>query len=344
MHICHINLAKEFRGGERQTYLLIQGLSELHIKQTLVCRRNSPMATRARNISGLTIIEINKPFLRHITKPKNCDLIHAHEGRSSHFAYLASKYSKKPYLITRRIPNLPSSSFLTQKTYVAAITIVALSRAIKNQLLKYQVDLPIEIIPSMKSDLPFDEESVAQLEKKFTNKYIIGHIGALVEHHKGQKTIIETAKNLQNSHPEIHFLLLGKGQDEKELKAYAKGLTNIDFVGYVDNVGDYMKLFDLFVFPSREEGLGSILLDVMQFQKPIIASNVDGIPDIISHNNNGLLIEPGNAQQLEESILKLKNDPELASQLASEGANLVKNYSIEKISQLYLALYRKLLK
>ena len=343
MHICHINLAKGFRGGERQTFLLMLGLSKTDTQQKLICRKNSDLARKAKSIEGLEVIEIGKPFLFHTLKVTGSDLIHVHEGRSSHFAYFANKTTQIPYIITRRIPNKPSNSFFTKKAYKNATRIIGLSNAIKNQLLEYDSQLPCNIIPSMRSDLPCNEKVVEELRSKYKNQIIIGHIGALVDHHKGQRTIIDAAKQLLSSHPHIRFLLLGQGKDENLLREEAKDLANIEFVGFVDNVGDYIELFDYFVFPSNEEGLGSILLDVMQFRKPVIASDVDGIPDIIQDESNGLLIKPKDSAALATSIVRLIEDPELAQRLTNNAWQTVQNYDVESITNRYIKLYKELL-
>ena len=120
MRICHINLAKSFRGGERQTLLLIQGLSAFGVEQTLVCRDGSVLADKAREIADLRIQPIRKPFLLQTGTTKNSDLLHVHEGRANRFAFLASVLHRVPYVITRRIPNLPSNNFLTRLAYQRA--------------------------------------------------------------------------------------------------------------------------------------------------------------------------------------------------------------------------------
>jgi len=344
MHICHINLAKGFRGGERQTLLLIEGLSNKGIKQTLICRKKTPMESKAKAIPNLTTIAIHKPFILHLLKCTDADFMHAHEGRSCHFAHLNYLINSTPYLITRRIPNKPKQNFITHRTYRNAQRIIALSHAIKHNLQQYDKQLPIEVIPSMFSDLSVNQNHVIQLQKKYQGKTLIGHIGALVNHHKGQQTIIQAAKTLQTSHPHVQFLLLGQGKDESWLKKQASGLNNIEFVGFIDNVGDYIKLFDLFVFPSWEEGLGSILLDIMQFQVPIIASNVDGIPDIIQHKHSGLLIEPKAAEQLTAAIIELLANAAYAHQLALNASQHLNNYSMDNIANRYLTVYQQLLR
>lgn len=343
MQICHINLAKGFRGGERQTLLLLEGLSRASINQSLICRKNSDLAKKAKSIKGLSVIEIRKPFLLHIGKVTGSDLIHAHEGRSTHFAYYASTFSKIPYVITRRIPNNPRSAFLTRNAYKHASHIVALSSAIKQRLHIYIECKKCSIIPSMHSDLSSNPESSNAIKAKFKGKTIVGHIGALVDHHKGQTTIIRAAKQLQATHPNIVFLLLGKGKDEAKLREESRDLSNLEFVGFVDNVGDYLAAFDYFIFPSNEEGLGSILLDAMQYKIPIIASSVDGIPDIIKNEFNGLLIKPKDYNALADNIIRLINNPELAERLTKNALSTIENYSVESIANRYIELYQALL-
>lgn len=78
----------------------------------------------------------------------------------------------------------------------------------------------------------------------------------MLEHSvKGQLTIIETAREAATLRPDWHFLLLGSGDDEALFRREIAGLENIELVGFVDNVGDYLASFDLFVFPSLHEAL-----------------------------------------------------------------------------------------
>lgn len=108
---------------------------------------------------------------------------------------------------------------------------------------------------------------------------MVGHVGALDNDQKGQEFIIAVAREIESSHPEVQFALVGGGDDEAMLKARAAGLSNVAFVGFVDNVGDYLESFDLFVLPSNREGIGSILFDAMERALPVVASRVGGVPD-----------------------------------------------------------------
>ena len=342
--VCHINLAKGFRGGERQTELLIRTLCKHDdIFQKVIVRKDSPLLRKLDDLGHrLEFHQISKPYIRHAALIRTCSLCHVHEAKAGQFAYFSGAIYKRPYLITRRVPNAMSRNPLTFRIYLNAARLVALSGAIKEVLMEYNRRLKPIIIPSMVSNLAVDQAAVDAIRSRYKGKFLVGHAGALVKHHKGQQYILKAAARLQNELPQIHFLLFGQGQDERELKEMAKGLMNVEFLGFQENLGDFLNCFDLFVFPSLEEGLGSVLLDAMQFRLPIVASEVDGIPDIIIHQRTGLLIPPGSGDALTESIRYLYHNHEMRKILSDNAYSASRQYRPEVITAKYLQLYREI--
>ena len=339
--ITHANFAKGFRGGERQTQLLIQELAEEGYRQTLLVRKNSELGERCKGIKNLTIEPIAKPYVFNVLHFRNSSIIHAHETKALQVAYWLHLLFNTPYIVTRRVDNAIKTNYLNTKMYTDAEKCVALSNVIEKEILRIAPHSDTAIIPSAFSDLPSDEKVVASLKKRFEGKFVIGNIGALDNAHKGQFYLIEAARKLEKSHPEIHFIFLGSGIDEANFKEQARGLANITFEGFVDNIGDYLSIFDLFVFPSLHEGLGSILFDVMRFNVPVIATDVGGIPDIIKHNKNGLLVNPKDSDAIYSAIISLKNYPETAKKLAAQALANVQNYSPKSMAQSYIKIYNE---
>lgn len=338
--VAHVNFAKGFRGGERQTLLLIEELAKTGLHQKLIVRKNSELTPRLLKIKNLTIIEINKPYFFSLKYIKDASLIHAHETKALQYAYTAHLILNIPYIVTRRVDNKIKNNFLNVKLYKSAQRVVALSMAIKKEILKVSPFANIEIIPSAFTDTTLNHASISDIKSHFQNKFIVGHVGALDDKHKGQSFLIEAARILETKQANIHFILVGGGDDEAMLKTQAKGLKNITFVGFVNNVNDYISCFDLFVFPSRNEGLGSILFDVMQLNVPIIASNVGGIPDIIHNNKNGLLIPKCDSIAIEEAIFSLYSNKELRNSLTKTAKASIDKYSAEKMKKRYLEIYK----
>ena len=339
--VLHVNLAKGFRGGERQTELLIRALSK-HFKteQLLACREDSPLRAQLADVDNLSFVTANNQLSGHYTAPY-ADIVHAHEAKAVHWAYLHKLLRNTPYIITRRVDAVVKEKWLNKKTYSNASALVGISTIIANQLRDRQWG-EVYQIPSTLAHLETDHKEGESFRNTFLGKTIIGHVGALVDKHKGQKVLIEAAVSLEKSHPDLHIVFFGDGADKEELASLSKGIKNITWMGFKPKIGDYLPYFDLFVFPSRNEGLGSTLLDVMDVGVPIIASNVGGIPDIVIDNETGLLVEPNDSSALKTAIIKLYGDKALQAKLVEGAKKQIENYTPQKMAERYSSLYKKI--
>ncbi len=340
--IAHANFAKGFRGGERQTQLLIQQLSHFGYSQRLLVRKNSELGARCAHISKLEIIEISKPYVLHVRQLKGVSLLHAHETKAAQFAFFAHLLLKIPYMLTRRVDNPITPNYFNKMLYEKAAYSVGLSKAIVAEILSVSPKASCHIIPSAFSGFDVDEATALQIKERFEGCFVIGHIGALDDKHKGQSYLIRAFLQLVARYSDMRLLLLGRGADEAMLKSLANQDERIIFEGFVNNVGDYLAAMDLFVFPSLNEGLGSTLLDVMDAKVPIAASNVGGIPDIISHNENGWLFEAKNVDAIVKAIEMLYHDPLTCKRYRDNAYQNIKAYSAIAMAQHYRHLYNVL--
>ena len=340
--IVHLNFAKGFRGGESQTQLLVQELATRGYQQKLIVRQNSELANRMEGTENLKIIRLKKPYAFHLSSIKDASILHAHETKAAQFCFFANLFYKIPYIITRRVDNPIKQNFFNRRIYENALSTVVLSKAIKKETLRVSQDINISIIPDAYSPLIVNKKEVALLKERFSNKFIIGNIGELDNNHKGQYYLIEAMKKIQDKYEDIHLVMLGKGKDKENYQEQAKELTNISFEGFVNNVADYIECFNIFVFPSLHEGMGSILFDVMQKNVPIAASNVGGIPDIIEHNNNGLLFPPKDSESIFQAIEELYLSKELREELSKNAYENIDHFSYEKMADRYLELYESI--
>lgn len=340
--ICHINLAKGFRGGERQTYLLVKALTS-KIKQTIIVRKNSKLAHKIKSLDQVKVIEISKPFFLNLPKFKHGDLIHAHEAKAAHLAFFSNLIYKTPYVITRRVMKNPKVSFFFKQVHTRAQTVVAISSQVGKKLKTIHPCINTQIIPSSFSRLIVNGDEVVRLKAQYSQKFIVGHVGALVNKDKGQIHIIRAAQKISQKHPDIHFLFLGEGKDRDWFVQEAQDIKNLEFLGFKENIGDYYALFDLFLFPSLDEGLGSSILDAFYSGLPVIATRVGGIPDIIDSGENGLLIEKNNEDTMVQTIETLYTDPNLCKKLKKNGEQTLSRFDISQTSTQYLNLYREIL-
>ncbi len=331
MHILHINLAKGFRGGERQTALLIAKLAHYGIKQTLACRRDSPLREMLADVD-VSFLTVGHPLWRWWGHHPGV-LIHAHETKGAYWAWFNHRIYRTPYIITRRVDHPIKDSKKHRALYGQAAAVVAISRIIDQQLAPYNPNR--HIIPSahQAQAVPAPDP---ELQKIADQRWLIGHVGALVDAHKGQSLLIEAIAE----HPGWALVLVGDGKDQRHLRD--KASENVHFCGHVENVLPYLSAFNVFAFPSRYEGLGSTLIDAMQLGKPIVASDVGGIPDLIRDGENGLLIPPNDPRALTDALLRLYQNPALAAQLGEQARLDANRYSPTTMAESYLQLYREL--
>lgn len=338
--LTHVNLARGFRGGERQTELLIRELAADDMPQRFIGRRDQPLLARLADVPNLEILSIGKPFVAHVGKARG-GWLHAHDGHGAHFAHAANRLVGAPYVITRRVDNRPSASRGTRAMYRRAAGVAVLSNAIGRVMTDYLSGLAVTHIPSAAATLPIDHELAAALRDGWGGACVVGQVGALDDSQKGQYDTLAAAEQLSDDDG-WRFVFVGGGRDEAGLRVAAMHDPRVIFTGHVDNVGDHLAVFDIFVFPSRHEGLGSTLLDAMQAGLPIVASDADGIPELIEHEINGLLVPSGDAYALARAVRRLRADPALARRLAAAGRERVAGYTAAAMAARYRRWYAEI--
>ena len=337
--ICHLNLAPHYRGGERQTELLVRELARRGYSQRLVIKRGNRLATRCADIENLEIREVASNLLAAGLAVKGARIAHAHDGRTVYSVLFANLVYSIPYVITRRVVAPQSKSIFRGLAYRRAVAIAAISRAASVELRKRHPEVQPVVVPDSTAGFAVNQFEVERIRAQRPGKILVGHVGALDHSHKGQSTIIEAARIAATRHPDWHFILCGDGPDEQRFRDEIGALSNIELVGWVENVGDYLASFDLFVYPSLHEALGSTLLDAMQFGLPIVASNVGGIPDLVEDGVNGRLVEPEHVSQLVAGIAELLGTEFDRDEIARRNRARASQFGVSSMAHAYVALY-----
>ena len=341
--LCHVNLANGFRGGERQTLLLIRALSERGFKQKLIARKDSELTKRCQSMGGLDVIESNIFSLNVFSKISEKSLFHFHDSRSFSFFYLHNLNKDLNYIYTRRVQRSPKMSFISKKIYKRARCIICLSSSIENSLKNsFGKDIASIIIPSASANFDYDSQKSLKIRQEIKQKFLVGHIGVLNDSHKGQLDIIELARKAKSRELDIGFVMVGSGRDESMLKKESNSLDNVYFAGQVENIGDYLDAFDVFIFPSRHEGLGSTLLDAIDFGLPIIARDVGGISDIIDDGVNGYLVG-GDKSDFFTPLIELYTSESIRNRMSEVNRKQSDAFSIERMTESYISLYNQYL-
>ncbi len=358
--ILHIDTEKYWRGGQQQTVYLHQELLRLGWHSILLC----PPASKTQQHCAEKHIPVTTCKMRNdadiiaalkisgIVKKERVNIIVAHTAQAISLAIPAVKRNKNCKLVAiRRVDFHVGKNALSRWKYTTNLLdrIAAVSGAIKNILIsdgiaQEKISVIHDCIDLHKfTNSPSPDALRVKLQIP-ENNFIIGTVAALAGH-KDYPNLLQAAKIVLNLKRNITFIAVGSGGDEQVLKELHKELNLADsfkFVGFQEDVGQFLKLFDLFVLPSKTEGLGSSLLDAMAMGLPVIATNAGGIPEIVEHNKNGLVVKKQNPQALAEAIIKMAEDEDLRKKFAEEGLKRVERFSVRNIVEQYITLFKNL--
>ena len=288
--------------------------------------------------------------LKKIIERENYDIVHVHLFPASAFVALSSLFlpNNIRYIFTEH------STFNRRRTikifkivdgfiYNRYSKIICSSKQVQNSLIKW-IPKNKEKTEVIHNGTPIHSKSYSH---QLIKKYDILFVGRLV-HQKGIRFLLEAISILQNKYKKyIKAAVVGGGPLEKELKKMCEELKindSVEFLGIRRDIDQLMKSSKLFVLPSCWEGFGIVLIEAMKNRLPIVATNIGGIPEIITDGNEGILIPKANSEILAESINKVLEDEKLRSKLIQNAYRKVqKKYSIERYTISLLNLYFNIL-
>jgi glycosyltransferase involved in cell wall biosynthesis len=298
--------------GELAEPLQAAGVPVWLLTSCLVKRRVSPAYARG---------------IRKLLKERRFDLLHAHIYASSVAAAIATRGTGLPLVITEHT----EASWQTRWTrrvsrwaHRRARHTIAVSTPIQRRLIEKDgvpsdlVSLiPNAVIPA--SDDPPDLTGV--LPDGWLEGPLVGVVARL-QPEKGVADFLKAAARVSKISPRVRFLVVGDGPLREELLALARRIgveKRVRFLGYRTDARALVGLMEVLVVPSVTEGSPLIVLEAMAAGVPVVASAVGGIPDQIRHDEEGLLVPPGDSGALGEALLNLLRDPACARRLGEAG-------------------------
>jgi glycosyltransferase involved in cell wall biosynthesis len=164
---------------------------------------------------------------------------------------------------------------------------------------------------------------------------------------KGHKYLIEAIPHILRDFPQARFLFVGEGELHEELTRQVKKANlseYVHFLGVRQDVPQLLAISDLFVLPSLWEGLPNSVLEAMAAGVPVIATNVDGTPEIINDGDVGILVQPADPSELEQAICRLLKDKPLRVSIAKSARERVeRKFSRDANTTAFIGLYQRLL-
>lgn len=339
--VLHINLARGWRGGEQQTWLLMQALAARGYRQGLCAYPDEPLAKAVRSLKDVSVLSpwqcLLSPWMIGVW-----DVSHAHEARGVYLAWWLKRLRGMRYVVTRRMQQPPKNRAITRRAYQQADRLVGISSAACAAVQSFCPQQTVHRIPSSHSSRTPQPAASADIRRQLISEpdaTLIGHAGALRDAHKGQRVLIDAVQRLRARGYPVELVFFGEGADRESLERETSGFTWVRFVGQVSPIQDYLGALDLFAFPSRHEGLGSVLLEAMLAGVPVVATRVGGIPDLIVDSTSGLLVEPNNAAALSDALASLIDEPDLARQLSNHGLHVAESMNAQAMATAYAAIY-----
>ena len=174
--------------------------------------------------------------------------------------------------------------------------------------------------------------------------FVVGMVGRICPQ-KAPDIFVRMANQVRNKVPNAHFIIVGNGNQEAEIRKYAEknGFSDsLHITGWVDNPMNYVELFDVACLLSRWEGFGLALPEYMMVGKPIVASRVDAIPHIVSDGENGLLVEVNDFVGASEAVLRIYQEKELKDKMIAQGIEDVhKKFNARRVSEEHGELFER---
>ncbi|XDD51873.1 glycosyltransferase [Leptospira sp. WS92.C1] len=355
--ILHIDTETGWRGGERQLLLLAEGLKKRKIPQLVLGKPGSALERRCSDHNlPFVALEMRGEWdlasvktIRALVQEKKIRLIHTHTAKAHTLALFAkSKLPQTRLVVSRRVDfsirkNLFSIWKYKSKRNDLFLTV---SNKIREILLRDGVDPAKTVTVHSGIDFSFTKKlpDPARYKKEFSIKkdtIVIGNVAALVDH-KDQKTLLHAVSKIDSS-KNFKLLIVGEGDLRKELETLANTLgihDRVVFTGYREDVPDILSLFDIFTLTSKEEGLGTSVLDAMAVGLPVVATKGGGIGEMLTHEKGSYLAEVGDSDSLAKYYEILIDDSRLRKSFGLFNKESVKRFSIKNtIRKTELAYY-----
>jgi len=352
LRVIHVAAAREYRGGQNQVRLLALALRRHPmIDQVVITGRGSELARRLDGRVPLVTPAWNTALdlrallatLRAAGDPDRPTVLHAHDAHALILAGLAARWRRARLVVTRRVDfHLRRPGF-----WLRADRVIAISRAVRDVLVSDGI--PPDRISVVHSGIDPDEvRTVVRLDIRRhlglpETARVALNVAALVGH-KDQATLLAAAASLRDTRPELHWVILGEGPLRGALEAQVKTLRLggvVHLAGRVENPRAFLPSADVFVMSSREEGLGTSILDAMAARVPIAATRAGGIPEMLE-GGAGLLSPVGDGVALGRSVATLLEDPGAREAVLAGAAAALPHFTARAMADGVAGVYRSL--
>jgi glycosyltransferase involved in cell wall biosynthesis len=369
INILHIYQNSKIGGVQQQLLSLLKAYNRDVFNPIFCCLGPRDAISKEIEKVGVEIVALNRSRyhrfslaivrdLYRLMKQKNIHIVRTHRYRANLYGRLAAWLSGVPITIISLHDNYNKDMRLERRIankILSKVTdkMIAVSESIKKDIIQYDgIDSSkILVIPNGIDTEKFKPEgNFADISEELSFKrsdIVVGFVGRIVPA-KGLEYLIDAFSYIKKGFTNSWLLIVGEGGIMGELRERTKKNNvqdSVIFAGKRRDIADVLSRTDIFVMPSIAEGLPNALLEAMAMGKPIVATMIGGIPEVIKNGFNGLLVPPRDPAALATAIKELIGNGQLSVRMGQAARDLVVNkYSIRETAQKWESLYLSILK
>jgi len=348
--VVHLASGREWRGGQRQVWLLARELARLDVPQIVVTGLGGTLSERLREdgiparlvpwTAGLDPRVLPGLLAELRAAPS---LVHAHDAHAVTLGGVAGALSRRPVVATRRV-----DFHLRRRGYWGrAARIIAISEAVARVLT--EDGIARERIQVVHSGIALDEvRRTPPLGVRGRlglpgDALIAANVAALVAH-KDHATLLRAASMLRDTLPSLHWVVAGEGVERhalERLRAELQLERRVHLLGHVEEPARLIADASCFVMSSREEGLGTSVLEAMALGIPVASTTAGGLPEMLQ-DGAGLLVSPGDPAALAAAVERLVLEPTLARDVTRTARQQVEHFTAARMAEAVRSVYRSL--
>ena len=356
-----LHVAQAAGGVDRYIRMLLKYLDKEKFENILVCSQDFHEEDYRDLVDSFEQVEMTRAIgssdlkaikeVRALIKKYNPDIVYAHSSKAGAITRVADIglknhciYNPHGWAFNMRCSAKKKAMYTAIEKIAAPFCdkIICISDAEKQSALDKKIckEDKLQVIFNGVDIEAYENEVHGAVKRKDLNipedAFVVGMVGR-ISPQKAPDIFIKMAKHVKDKVSNAHFIIVGNGDQEAEIQKYAKDnnfLDSLHITGWVDNPMSYVELFDVACLLSRWEGFGLVLPEYMMARKPIVASRVDAIPNIICDGENGLLVEMDDVVGASTAVLKLYLNNNLKSKLIDEGLKTVyKKFDVQRMTR-----------
>jgi glycosyltransferase involved in cell wall biosynthesis len=366
IRVLYIHGVAQIGGAERELLTWLKVLDRTRFHPYIVCPSDGPLAFE---LSELEIPHISlylpawRKLLQVLYRPMailrlvrvmqrwNIDVLHVNDYWWAPIGVLASRLRGCPCLVHVRqeIETRKVKQYWLDKASMVLPVSESIGNVIRDTgISEEKVQVLLSGISKKAAEPSPPSRETSAILKKITGQPIIGTVANLFPR-KGLEYLVQAVGNLKESFDNILLVIVGTGdaQYESQLRKQIQDLNltqHVLFTEFQEYPELFVSQFDVFVLPSIQEGFGIVLLEAMALGKPIVASNVGGIPEIVQHEKTGILVKAADVEELSKGVLTLLNDPNKRRKMGEQAQKRAAEYfSVERMMERLYGLYEDVL-